>query len=786
MEVFKNHNKLYIRILWALFALPLISAIIIFYMVVNGKLGFMPDFAMLENPKSNLATEILSDDEVLLGTYFKENRAKANYAELSPYLINALICTEDARFLQHSGVDFKGLSRVVFKTVLGGDQSSGGGSTLSQQLAKMLFPRERFDNVFSIISRKLREWVIAIKLEKSYTKEEIIAMYLNQFDFLNLAVGIKSASHVYFQCEPKELRLEEAAMLIGMAKNPSLFNPIRRPDTTLHRRNVVLNQMVKYGSLSEEEYDSLKTLPLNLRFTKVDHKLGVAPYLREYIRIVINAKEPVKEQFKNYESYQEDSTRWMNDPLYGWCNKHKKADGSTYDLYRDGLKIYTTIDSRMQQYAEEAVRIHLKDDLQKKFFNEQKGRKKAPFSSDISNEEYREIVNSAIITSDRYKELRAAGMSKDSIFEIFKTKTKTSIYTFDGFVDTIISPLDSILYTKHLLRAGFLSIEPKSGYIRAWVGGIDYRIFQYDHVKRQKRQVGSTFKPFLYTLAMQDGLSPCHKVANVPTTFYMADTSWTPDNAGDSHAGEMVTLSWGLANSNNNVSARLMKQFRPRAVINIAREMGITSYIPEVPAICLGVADISLYEMVGAYCTFANKGIYTQPLFVSRIEDRHGNIISSFTPTRNEAISKESAYLMIKLMEDVVRKGTSMRIRYKYGMLNEIAGKTGTTNDHSDGWFIGLTPKLVSGAWVGGEERSIRFENIQDGQGANMALPIWALYMQQVYADSVELNYNMSDRFEKPEGIPFSRINCNSNNLELLEERMPALKKDDYENPDFY
>lgn len=785
MEILKQKKRLYIKILWGLFFTPILLLIVIFTLVSKGSIGFMPGFEALENPQSSLATQVFSSDGELLGTYFKENRSKANYSELSPYLINALLCTEDVRFLKHSGVDFMGLTRVAVKTVLGGNESSGGGSTITQQLAKMLFPRERFDNAFSIITRKFREWVIAIKLEKSYTKEEIIAMYLNQFDFLNLAVGINSASTVYFNTSPKELKIEEAAMLVGMAKNPSLFNPIRRPDTTLHRRNVVLKQMLKYEKITVAEYDSIKELPLNVQFQKVDHKLGIAPYFREYLRIVINAKEPFKENFANYDSYQQDSARWADDPLYGWCNKNKKADGTTYNLYEDGLKIHTTINSRMQKYAEIAVSDHLKNVLQKKFFAEQKGRRRAPYSSELSAQEYNEIVNASIKSSERYENMKVNNISHDSIMKAFRIKTKMQIYTWEGLVDTILTPLDSIKHIKHYLHAGFLSMEPHTGHIKAWVGGIDYRFFQYDHVKRQKRQVGSTFKPFLYTLAMQDGISPCHKVANVPTTFYFADTTWTPGNSDDARVGEMVTLSWGLANSNNNVSARLMKQFKPRAVINIAKEMGITSYIPEVPAICLGVADISLYEMVGAYSTYANKGIYTEPIFVSRIEDRHGNIISTFTPQRNEAISKETAYLMLKLMEDVVRRGTSVRLRYHYNMLNEIAGKTGTTNDHSDGWFIGLAPKLVSGVWVGGDERSIRFESIRDGQGANMALPIWGTYMQQVYADSLELNYFTAEKFERPASIPFDRINCNHSN-ENSSIQSPIIKNNEIENPEFY
>lgn len=755
----KKHLK-YLIILWVLFFLPLFGLYIFFSQIAKGNLGFMPTFEQLENPKSNLATEIITSDDQVLGTYFRENRTRAQFSDLSPYLVDALIATEDARYKEHSGIDFRSMGRVVIKTVLAGNRNKGGGSTITQQLAKMLFPREHFGNPIEKITRKAREWVIAARLEKSYTKEEIMAMYFNKFDFLNLAVGINTAAHVYFGKKPNELKLEEAAMLVGMAKNPSLFNPLRRPDTTLHRRNVVMSQMVKYDKLTKEQYDSLKGLPLNIDFHRVDHKIGVAPYFREFLRVSMTANKPFRDDYANYEIFRRDSIRWEKDPLYGWCNKFTKGNGEPYDIYSDGLKIYTTLNYTMQEYAETAVRTHMKNDLQPQFFKEQKGRKRAPYSWELSKEQYSLILKQNIHQTDRYQSMRRKGVSRDSIYKVFDLPVKMTVFSWNGNVDTLMSPLDSIKYMKHFLHAGLLSLEPKTGYVKAFVGGIDYNYFQYDHAYTGRRQVGSTFKPFLYTLAMQEGLTPCHKVPNVPTTFQLPDTTWTPGNADTNRIGEMVTLSWGLANSNNYVSAKLMKMFNPRPVINIAREMGVTSRIPAVPAICLGVSEHSLYEMVGAYGSFINKGVYTQPIFVTRIEDKYGNLISSFVPKRNEAISEETAFLMINLLENVVNRGTSVRLRYKYKMYNELAGKTGTTNDHSDGWFIGFDPNLVTGVWVGADERSIRFNNIKYGQGANMALPIWAEYMIQVYKDSLNLHYNPSARFEKPESVDYSKVDC--------------------------
>ncbi len=751
----KKRYKRIIILLWILFLIPIISVGTLFFMISNGSLGFMPSFEELENPRTNLATEIYTSDQQLLGKYFKENRSNVKYSDLSPYLINALVATEDARFFEHSGIDFKSLGRVIFKTILGGKTTSGGGSTITQQLSKMLFPRKKFQSKKDIIIRKLKEWVIAIKLEKRYTKEEIITLYYNKFDFLNLAVGIKSASKVYFNTTPDSLKIEQAAMLVGMAKNPALFNPLRRPDTTLHRRNVVLNQMYKYKYITKAEYDSLKQLPLEINFQKVDHKLGIAPYFREYLRRQLTAKKPDRKNYYDIAQFKTDSLKWLNDSFYGWCNKNKKTDGTTYNIYKDGLKIYTTINYKMQVYAEQAVKEHVLGDLQIEFFKEQKGRKKAPFAWNVSQKQIDVMMNASMKRSDRYKKLKKQGLNEDSIASIFKTqKFLMTVFSLHGEIDTLMTPMDSIRYYKFFLHAGFMSMNPHTGYVKAYVGGTNFKHFQFDHVTLGKRQVGSTFKPFLYTLAMQEGFSPCYKVPNVPVSFILPNgKTWTPKNSDRTkHDGKMVTLRWGLANSVNSISAWLMKQFNPYAVIEIARKMGVTSYIEPVPAICLGTPDISLYEMVGAFSTFANKGVHVTPIFVTRIEDKNGNILATFKPKSNEAMSEKTAYLMINLLEGVVLGGTSMRLRFKYHLTNDIGAKTGTTQNQSDGWFMGLTPNLVSGCWVGGEDRGIHFRGIRLGQGANMGLPIWALYMQKVYADST-LGYSKEDRFERPPGL---------------------------------
>ena len=762
-----NYKKKFKRltvILWVLFFIPIITIVTLFYLIAQGQLGFMPSIDELANPKSVLATEVYSSDGKVLGTYFKENRSKVNYSDISPNVINALIATEDVRFLEHSGIDFRSLGRVIFKTVLGQDQSSGGGSTITQQLAKMLFPRERNQTKFQLAMRKFKEWVIAVKLEKYYTKEEILAMYLNKFDFLNLAVGIKSAAQIYFNETPQELNIEQAAMLVGMAKNPALFNPLRREELTKQRRNVVLSQMVKYGYLDKQVYDSLKVIPLEIDFHRADHKEGVAQYFREYLRSTLTAHKPNRKNYWNPVQYSEDSTEWENNPLYGWCNKNTKDNGENYNIYTDGLRIYTTVNYKMQTYAEQAVTEHLGGYLQKQFDKEQKGRKKAPFAWNVSEKEIEAIMKASVRRSARYADLRRAGKSKDSIDIIFHTPVKMKVFSWDGDIDTVMTPYDSIRYYKYFLRASFMSVDPLTGYVKAYVGGMNYKHFQYDMVKKGKRQVGSTFKPFIYTLAMQNGFSPCTKVPNVPVTFDMPDGQppYTPKFSTakwtEKTNGKMITLKYGLAHSMNQISAWVLKRYSPEAAIKIARNMGIVSPIDPYPSICVGIPELTLYELVGAYTAFADRGVYTQPIFVTRIEDKNGNLISTFKPKRKEAISEQTAYLMIELMRGVVQYGTSVRLRYKYGLTNDIAGKTGTTNNNSDGWFMGITPRLVSGAWVGGEERSIHFRNTALGGGHSMALPIWAKYMQKVYADST-LGYSKEDVFEKPANMPVD-TNC--------------------------
>ncbi|WP_218972230.1 penicillin-binding protein 1A [Labilibaculum filiforme] len=764
-------------IFWLVFSIGIVSAVLFFAGVSNGTFGFMPSFEELENPKNSLATEVYTVDGSLIGKFYFENRSFVEYPELSPFLVDALIATEDVRFNDHSGIDVRGLGRVA-KGLVTGDKSAGGGSTISQQLAKMLFPRESFEKKMEIVFRKFREWVIAVKLERSYTKEEIMTMYFNKFDFLNLAVGVKSAANVYFNTTPDSLHIEQAAMLVGMAKNPSYFNPLRRPELTLNRRNVVLSQMVKYDYLSETQYDSLKNLPLGIDFQKVDHKRGMAPYFREYLRTSLTANEPVKDRYPSYahQQFVKDSIEWETNPFYGWCNKNVKADGTPYNIYKDGLKIYTTIDSRMQKYAEEAVVEHLGLDLQKAFNREKENHRNPPFSDDLSNDDVEHNIETSMRRSERYRVLKKNGMSMDSIRLVFKNPTNMKIFTWKGERDTILSPNDSMLYMKGFLRAGFMSMEPQTGEVRAYVGGPNYENFMYDMVTVGKRQVGSTIKPFLYTLAMQEGLGPCDKVPNIPQTFILPDgTPWASKNSDDKHEGEMVTLKWGLANSVNNISGWVLKQTTPESVADMAHKMGVISYIDPVPSIYLGTSEISVYEMVGAYSTFVNKGVYIKPSFVTKIEDHKGNLIARSVSRKREVMDERTAYLMTNLLEGVVKRGTGIRLRIKYGMNNPIGGKTGTTQNHSDGWFMGITPELVSGVWVGAEDRSVHFEGIRQGQGANMALPIWALYMQKVYADK-SLNISQGD-FEKPRGVSIN-LDCDdeSNNNGLIES----------ENEDFF
>ena len=743
-----------LRIFWAIIIAGILSVITLFYGVSEGWFGFMPSFEELENPKSDLATEVLSSDNVLLGKYFHQNRTYVSFEDLPVELVNALVATEDVRFYDHSGIDLRGLGRV-FKGVLTGSTSSGGGSTITQQLAKMLFPRERNSSSIQLVFRKFREWVIAVKLERSYTKEEIIAMYFNKFDFLNLAVGIKSASQIYFGKTPMELNQNECAMLVGMAKNPSYFNPIRREKLTLHRRNVVLSQMKKYDFIDRVRYDSLRVKPLGLSFTRSDHKEGLATYFREHLRMVMTAKKPDKSRYPSWDKskYYEDIEQWNNNPLYGWCNKNFKADGSTYDIYRDGLRIHSTIDSRLQRHAESAVKEHLALDLQPSFDRERYDKIHPPFSNDLTEEEVDKNILLTIRRSERYRVMKNSGKSEEEIIKSFNVERKMRIFTWKNEKhDTIMTPKDSLIYYKGFLRAGFMSMDPHNGFVKAYVGGPNYKYFMYDMVSQGKRQVGSTIKPILYTLAMENGLSPCDKVPNVPQTFILGDgTPWASKNSYSKRSGEMVTLKWGLSHSVNNISGWVLKQFSPKAAVRMARRLGIKSEIAAVPSLFLGTADISVREMVGAYSTFANKGVHVDPIIVSKIEDKYGNTISEYRAPEKEVIKEKTAYLMLNLLQGVVRNGTGVRLGYKYGFRNAIGGKTGTTQNHSDGWFMGVTPDLVSGVWVGAEDRAVHFQTIKLGQGANMALPIWALYMKKVYGDK-SLNITKRD-FDVPRGM---------------------------------
>ncbi len=743
-----ERSKRWIAILWAIVVIPIISLVILFALISYGKLGHMPSFEELENPETNLATEIISEDGKILGTYYRENRTKAEFDELSPNLVNALLATEDIRFYNHSGVDAWAIGRALSGLLSGGKK--GGGSTITQQLAKNLFPREDL-NFFQLILRKLREWVIAIKLERQYTKDEIIAMYFNKIDFINQAMGIRSASNIYFNTTTDSLRIEEAAMLVGMLKNPWLFNPVRRVDTTLHRRNVVLNQMKKYEFISHEVCDSLKQLPLGISFRNVDHKEGLATYFREMLRTTLYRDKPARNQYWSYEMYREDSIRWESDPLFGWCFKNLKSDGEPYDIYADGLRIYTTINYRMQQYAEEAVVEHIAGKLQGDIYRELRSNRRPPFSNDLTNEEVESIINSEIRQSERRRVLKLRGATDKEILADFKTPYPMKIFTWGGEKDTLMTPLDSIYHYLHYLNAGFMSMDPHNGHVKAYVAGIDYRYFKYDHVIQAKRQVGSTIKPFLYSIAMREGYSPCYEVPCVPTTFHLYDgKTWTPKNAAKSVMdGKMVSLKWGLAQSNNYISAWLMKQFSPEPFVEIMQKAGIKSFIDPVPSMILGTSELTLYEMVGAYSVYANKGVYTQPIFVTHIEDKYGNVVGRFKPAKQDVMSEETAYLMLNLLQGVVNEGSGIRLRFSYKLYNQIGGKTGTTSNQSDGWFMGITPDLVSGVWVGGKLRSIRFEGLRQGQGANMALPIFGLFMQKVYADSLNLNISKHN-FEQP------------------------------------
>lgn len=775
----------YVLVLWLIVLSPFLGLGLMLYLA---SISDLPTFEQLENPKSNLATEVISSDGQVLGKYFRENRVNVNYDDLSPNLVNALIATEDERFWNHSGIDFKSTGRAIL--FMG---KKGGASTVTQQLAKMLF-HSRSSNLFKRIFQKFQEWIIAVRLERQFTKEEILTMYLNKFDWVNNAVGIKSAASVYFNSTPDSLNIEQSAMLIGMFKNPRIFNPLRRPDSTLHRRAVVLGQLERNGVITRAEYDSLKHTPLGLDYQKVDHADGPAPYFREILRSDLRDLFAEKDENDNY--------------IYA------KPDGSPYDIYSDGLRIYTTIDSRMQGYAEKAVASHLgsPSNLQAQFFEDTQRWRNPPFSNDLSEEEIDGIMNTAMRRTERYRLLTGKecgvchrrvniervtengraryqcqsedcgnewrAVPADSVEVIFEQPVEMTVFSWRGEIDTTLSPMDSIRYYKNFLQAGMVSIEPTTGFVKAWVGGINFRHFMYDHVRTGKRQVGSTFKPFVYATAIREGYSPCHEVVKAPTTFHKGTfgliKDWTPEDP-DREYGFMVSLKWGLANSINTVTSWVMKQFGPEAVIRLARDLGIESHLDPVPSLALGVADLSVLEITSANATFANKGVHIKPMIISRIEDMNGNAIYDVVPETNEAMDEHTSYVMLDLMKGTIdavynahldkATGTAMRLRSdrpdrEYDGIRDvpIACKTGTTQNQSDGWFIGLTPDLVTGIWVGAEDRAVRFRTLSMGMGTNTALPIWGYYMKSIYADE-SIDISTGD-FEKPPGELGVELDC--------------------------
>lgn len=728
-----------------------------FIAIWNGWIGYLPELEDLQNPINRYATQVYSSDGKVLGTWHldKENRVVVPYEKISPYVVNALVATEDERFYEHSGIDFWALGRAIIKRGILGQVEAGGGSTITQQLAKQLYS-EKAHSTLERLMQKPIEWVIAIKLERNYTKQEIIALYLNYFNFLHGADGIKTAANTYFNKEPSQLDVCESATLVGLCKNPSLFNPVRYPERARQRRNVVLAQMLKVGYFTQAQYDKERVKPLKLDFHRIDHKDGTATYFREFLRLYMMAKRPDRNDESRYPSWNQnqyvyDSIAWETDPLYGWCNKNRKRDGEPYNLSADGLKVYTTIDSRMQQFAEQAMYDHVAHYLQPQFERENRGKPNAPYSN-LSAKQVASILNRSKTQSERYRVMRQAGCSDEEIDEAFNTKVHMTVFTYHGDVDTLMSPMDSIRYYKKFLRSGMISMDPKTGAVKAYVGGLNYEHFMYDMVMSGRRQVGSTIKPFLYSLAMENGYSPCDVAPNVQRTYMVAGKPWTPRNGSRSRYGQMVTLKWGLAQSNNWISAYLMSRLNPYQLVQLLHDFGINN--PDIypsMSLCLGPCDVSVAEMVSAYTAFANHGIRCAPLFVSRIEDNEGNVITEFQPRMNEVVSAETAQKMLVMMMGVVDGGTAGRLRFRYNLTGQIGAKTGTTNLNSDGWFIGFTPDLVTGVWVGGEDRDIHFGSMAMGQGATVSLPIWALYMKSLYAHP-DLGYDPEAKFDLPEG----------------------------------
>lgn len=747
-------RKVFVIFLWVLLGISVVVTAAIFYAIEEGKIGYLPPIEDLQNPINRFATQVYSADGVVMGTwnYNKENRVCVDFDDLSKPLVQALVATEDVRFYEHSGIDFYALARAIIKRGILGQTNAGGGSTITQQLAKQLYS-EKAGSVMERVMQKPIEWVIAVELERAYTKEEIIALYLNYFDFLHNAVGIKTAAMTYFGKEPSELNVTEAAVLVGLCKNPSYYNPVRHPDRAIERRNVVLGQMKKAGYLTEADFAKYSREPLGLHFRVVDHKDGLATYFRDMLRRYLMAKKPVRSDYAswNKNGYIRDSISWEEDPLYGWCNKNRKKNGETYNVYTDGLKVYTTIDSRMQQYAEEATYEHVVEYLQPAFDKDNRNKKNAPYSGNLTKEEVNKIFNRSIRQCERYRVMKAAGKSEEEIRKAFDTPTEMTVFSYKGDIDTVMTPRDSIRYYKSFLRCGFMSMDPKNGAVKAYVGGLDFLHFSYDMASDGRRQVGSTIKPFLYALAMENGMSPCDEAPNVQQTYMVNNKPWTPRNSSTKRYGEMVTLKWGLAQSNNWISAYLMSRLNPESFVTLLNNFGIRNpdIVPSM-ALCLGPCDISVQEMVSAYTAFVNNGMRSEAMYVTRIEDNTGSVIAQFSPRMNEVISSRSASKMIYMLKGVVDGGTAGRLRFRYNLGGDLAGKTGTTNNNSDAWFMGLTPSLVCGMWVGGDDRDIHFSTMQWGQGATMALPIFAIFMKKVYADKT-LPYNENAIFDLPE-----------------------------------
>ena len=752
-EMTESVKKTIIRWFWILLVSPFVLLLVLLGIV--WAFADIPSIEELENPDSKLATQVIAEEGEILTTYHIENRTFVSYDQLPPTLVQAVVATEDKRFYSHSGIDLWSLGRVLFRTLLSRDSSQGGGSTITQQLAKTLYPREGRVGKVRMVWIKLKEWITAIKLERNYTKEEIVDMYLNAVFFGSNSYGISSAASQFFGKQPAELLTEESAVLVGMVNKPTRYNPALNPEHSLRRRNLVLSRMKDMKYLTKAECDSLQQLPIVLHTRTGDRTTGVGPYFRDMLRRTMSAQKPKRSAYPTREDYQVDSLLWADDPVYGWLNKNSKSDGTPYDLDRDGLRIYTTINYKMQRYAEEAIAEHLGKDLQKAFFRELKNRKNAPFMADTDKSVIETTLKQARRWSDRTRMMKASGYTDAEIEKSFSEPVSMRVFTWEspGYRDTLMTPNDSIRYYKSFFRAAFMAIEPHTGHVKAYVGGPDYRYFKYDNVRQGKRQVGSTVKPFIYTLAMESGMTPCDPVLNSPVVIVVnGDETWTPQ---DTHADDtMVDLTWGLAHSSNSVSAYLMKQLGPVSMVSQMRKMGIGGFIDPVVSLCVGAADLSVYDMVTAYNTYPSGGTYTNPLFVTRIEDSDGNILGQFSDRGREALSQKATAEMIQMMEAVTGPGgTGYRLRFRYGLKGEIAGKTGTTNDNSDGWFIGYTPSITAGVWVGAEDRYVHFANNNLGQGANMALPIWGLWMQKVLKDGT-LGISEADVFpEELKGV---------------------------------